>query len=83
MAAAAKVAEALNFPHVPKSAGTTLNRLIELKYHPFEMYSIDPVFFRWSGAHLRQLSERRRLFPYCGWAQNDSLFAILAPFLAF
>jgi len=43
-------AEALIFLHVPKSAGTTLNRLIEWEYPLFEMYSVDPVFFRWSRA---------------------------------
>jgi hypothetical protein len=51
--------EAIIFLHVPKTAGTTLNRLIEWEYDLFEMYSVDPVFFRWSAAHLRKLSKER------------------------
>ena len=51
--------EAIIFLHVPKTAGTTLNRLIEWEYDLFEMYSVDPVFFRWSAAHLRTLSKGR------------------------
>jgi len=35
--AAANAAEALIFLHVPKSASTTLNRLIEREYPLFEM----------------------------------------------
>ena len=51
--------EAVIFLHLPKTAGTTLNRLIEWEYPLFEMYSIDPVLFRWSTAHLRKLSPDR------------------------
>jgi Galactose-3-O-sulfotransferase len=51
--------EALIFLHIPKSAGTTLNRLIEWEYPLFEMYSVDPVFFRWSRARLWRLPKRR------------------------
>ena len=51
--------KAIIFLHVPKTAGTTLNRLIEWEYNLFEMYSVDPVLFRWSAAHLRKLSQRR------------------------
>jgi hypothetical protein len=51
--------EAVIFLHVPKTAGTTLNRLIEWEYNLFEMYSVDPVLFRWSAAHLRKLSKER------------------------
>ena len=51
--------EAVIFLHVPKTAGTTLNRLIEWEYPLFEIYSIDPVFFRWSASHLRRLPRRR------------------------
>ena len=57
--AAANAAEALIFLHVPKSAGTTLNRLIEREYPLFEIYSIDPVFFRWSWTHLQRVPEKR------------------------
>jgi Galactose-3-O-sulfotransferase len=51
--------EALIFLHVPKSAGTTLNRLIEWEYPIFEIYSVDPVLFRWSTARLWRLPQRR------------------------
>jgi len=51
--------QAVIFLHLPKTAGTTLNRLIEWEYPVFEMYSIDPVFFTWSAAHLRKLSPDR------------------------
>src|SRR5690242_7431356 len=51
--------EAVIFLHIPKAAGSTLNRLIEFEYPLFEMYSIDPVFYRWSGTHLHRLSKRR------------------------
>ena len=47
--------EAVIFLHLPKTAGTTLNRLIEWEYRLSEMYSIDPVLFEWSAAHLRKL----------------------------
>ena len=75
--AAANAAEALIFLHVPKSAGTTLNRLIEREYPLFEMYSVDPVLFRWSRARLWRLPQRRlkrfRVFkdhmPF--WAARD------------
>jgi len=51
--------EAVIFLHVPKAAGSTLNRLIECEYPLFEMYSIDPVFYRWSWRHLQRLSKKR------------------------
>jgi hypothetical protein len=51
--------ESVIFLHVPKAAGTTLNRLIEWEYPLFEIYSVDPYFFRWSRAHLWRLSKRR------------------------
>jgi Galactose-3-O-sulfotransferase len=59
MMAAANTAEALIFLHIPKSAGTTLNRLIEWEYPLLEMYSVDPVFFRWSRARLWRLPQER------------------------
>ncbi len=51
--------QAIIFLHVPKAAGSTLNRLIEFEYPVAGMYSIDPVFYRWSWAHLQHLSKRR------------------------
>jgi hypothetical protein len=59
MTGAAPAAEAIIFLHVPKTAGTTLNRLIECEYPLFQMYSVDPVFFRWSASHLWQLPPKR------------------------
>jgi hypothetical protein len=56
---AAAAEEAVIFLHVPKTAGTTLNRLIEWEYPLFQMYSVDPVFFTWSASHLRRLPPRR------------------------
>ncbi|HEY8669959.1 MAG TPA: sulfotransferase family 2 domain-containing protein [Terriglobales bacterium] len=59
MSQASAAEESIIFLHVPKTAGTTLNRLIEWEYDLFEMYSVDPVFFLWSAAHLRKLSKER------------------------
>ena len=56
---AGKTEEAVIFLHLPKTAGTTLNRLIEWEYRLSEMYSIDPVLFEWSAAHLRKLPPAR------------------------
>lgn len=47
--------ESVIFLHLPKTAGTTVNRLIEWEYPLSEIYSIDPVLFKWSAAHLRKL----------------------------
>ena len=54
-----KTEEAVIFLHLPKTAGTTVNRLIEWEYRLSEMYSIDPVLFKWSAAHLRKLPPER------------------------
>jgi hypothetical protein len=51
--------ESIIFLHLPKTAGTTVNRLIEWEYRLSEMYSIDPVLFEWSAAHLRKLPPER------------------------
>ena len=53
------VKEAVIFLHLPKTAGTTLNRLIEWEYPLSEMYSVDPVFFEWSAARLYRLPSER------------------------
>ncbi len=47
--------ESVIFLHLPKAAGTTVNRLIEWEYPLSKIYSIDPVLFKWSAAHLRKL----------------------------
>ncbi|PYL23827.1 MAG: hypothetical protein DMF44_06920 [Verrucomicrobia bacterium] len=54
-----KTQEAIIFLHVPKSAGTTLNRLIEWEYPLLAMYTVDPVLFRWSRERLWRLPKRR------------------------
>ncbi|HEY1769867.1 MAG TPA: sulfotransferase family 2 domain-containing protein [Chthoniobacterales bacterium] len=51
--------EAVIFLHIPKTAGTTLNRLIEWEYPLRQIYSVDPVLFTWSTNHLYKLSPRR------------------------
>lgn len=51
--------ESVIFLHLPKTAGTTVNRLIEWEYRLSEMYSVDPVLYRWSAAHLRKLPPER------------------------
>jgi len=51
--------KAIIFLHLPKTAGTTLNRLIEWEYPLTEMYSVDPVLFEWSAAHMRNLPKSR------------------------
>jgi hypothetical protein len=51
--------EAIIFLHLPKTAGTTLNRLIEWEYPLSQMYSVDPVLYEWSAARLRRLSPER------------------------
>ena len=59
MTSADSVEKAVIFLHIPKAAGSTLNRLIEAEYPLREMYSIDPSFYRWSWAHLQRLSKER------------------------
>jgi hypothetical protein len=54
-----KNGKAIIFLHVPKSAGTTLNRLIEWEYPLLAMYTVDPVLFRWSRERLWRLPKRR------------------------
>lgn len=51
--------EAVIFLHIPKTAGTTLNRLIEWEYPLLQIYSVDPVFFTWSSKHLHSLPPER------------------------
>ena len=52
--------EALIFLHIPKAAGTTLNRIIEWQYSPFEIFTIDPYRIRATPERLKRLSEGRR-----------------------
>lgn len=52
--------EALIFLHIPKTAGTTLNRIIESQYSPFAIFTIDPYGIRPTVKRLKELPERRR-----------------------
>lgn len=51
--------KAVIFIHLPKTAGTTVNRLIEWEYPLREIYSVDPVFYEWSAARLRKFPPER------------------------
>jgi Sulfotransferase family len=51
--------EALIFLHLPKCAGTTLNRIIEWEYDPMRVFSIDPIFFLWSYRKLNRWPTER------------------------
>jgi hypothetical protein len=52
--------EALIFLHIPKTAGTTLNRIIERQYSPFEIFTMDPYRIRATPERLKRLPEGRR-----------------------
>jgi hypothetical protein len=52
--------EALIFLHIPKTAGTTLNRIIEWQYSPFAIFTMDPYRIRATPERFKRLSERRR-----------------------
>ena len=52
--------ETLIFLHIPKTAGTTLNRIIEWQYSPFEIFTIDPYRIRATPERLKRLPEERR-----------------------
>ncbi len=51
---------AIIFLHIPKTAGTTLNRIIEWQYNPLSIFTIDPYGIRATAERLRQLPEERR-----------------------
>ncbi len=51
---------ALIFLHIPKTAGTTLNRIIEWQYNPLSIFTMDPYRIRATPERLKQLSEARR-----------------------
>ena len=59
-AATALRQKTLLYLHIPKTAGTTLNRIIERQYNPFRIYTIEGRRVEWSLKHFRHLSERRR-----------------------
>ena len=51
---------ALIFLHIPKTAGTTLNRIIEWQYDPRRIFTVDPHQIRATVKRLRTLPEERR-----------------------
>lgn len=52
--------EALIFLHIPKTAGTTLNRIIEWQYNPVSIFTVDPHRIRATVARFKTFSEQRR-----------------------
>jgi Galactose-3-O-sulfotransferase len=52
--------KALIFLHIPKTAGTTLNRIIEWQYNPLSIFTMDPYRIRATVDRLKTLSEQRR-----------------------
>jgi len=52
--------EALIFLHIPKTAGTTLNRIIEWQYSPVSIFTVDPHRIRATVARFKTFSEQRR-----------------------
>jgi hypothetical protein len=52
--------EAVIFLHIPKTAGTTLNRIIERQYSPFAIFTINPYRIKASAERLKGLTEERR-----------------------
>ncbi len=52
--------KALVFLHIPKTAGTTLNRIIEWQYNPLSIFTLDPYRFRATVERFKTLSEARR-----------------------
>lgn len=52
--------EALIFIHIPKTAGTTLNRIIEWQYNPLSIFTVDPHRIRATAARFKTLPEARR-----------------------
>jgi Galactose-3-O-sulfotransferase len=52
--------KALIFLHIPKTAGTTLNRIIEWQYSPFAIFTMDPYRIRPTAERLKHLPEARR-----------------------
>ena len=52
--------QALIFLHIPKTAGTTLNRIIEWQYNPLSIFTLDPYRIRATAERFKTLSEQRR-----------------------
>ncbi len=52
--------QAVIFLHIPKTAGTTLNRIIEWQYNPLSIFTVDPYRIRATPERLKKLPEARR-----------------------
>ena len=52
--------EAVIFIHIPKTAGTTLNRIIEWQYNPLAIFTVDPYRIRATLERFKTFSEQRR-----------------------
>jgi hypothetical protein len=52
--------QALIFLHIPKTAGTTLNRIIEWQYSGLSIYTMDPYRIRATAERFKRLPEQRR-----------------------
>lgn len=52
--------EAIIFLHIHKTAGTTLNRILEWQYNPLSIFTIDPYNFRATADRFKSLPEQRR-----------------------
>lgn len=52
--------QALIFLHIPKTAGTTLNRIIEWQYSPVSIFTVDPHRIRATIKRFKTFSEQRR-----------------------
>jgi hypothetical protein len=52
--------KALLFLHIHKTAGTTLHRIIEREYNPFQVYTIEGRMIEWSINHFKKLPQQRR-----------------------
>jgi hypothetical protein len=50
----------LLFLHIPKTAGTTLNRIIEQQFNPLRIYTLEGMRVEWSIGHFKRMSEHRR-----------------------
>ena len=55
---------ALVFLHIPKTAGTTLNRIIEWQYNPLLIFTMDPYRIRATAERLAALPGRANKWDY-------------------
>ena len=65
--------ETLIFLHIPKTAGTTLNRIIKWRSRPFEIFTIDPYGSKRTTGTTRKTS-RGAPPPVAGGARTYALW---------